>query len=84
MVMPTVIVAWRRVVIVVSASSWQATRPKGDHLVILSSETWMDLRRIKPLREAGATYKEIAAELGVDWRTVLNYLATDACTGPAA
>ena len=38
--------------------------------MILSSETWMDLRRFKPLREAGVTYQEIATELGVDWRTV--------------
>ncbi len=38
--------------------------------MILSSETWMDPRRFKPLREAGASYEEIAAELGVDWCTV--------------
>jgi transposase len=52
--------------------------------MILSSETWMDLRRFKPLRDAGATYKEIAAELGVDWRTVRKYLAADAGAAPPA
>ena len=45
----------------------------------------MDLRRFKPLRAAGATYKEIADEVGVDWRTVRKYLASDApCAPPAA
>src|SRR5690242_5891284 len=42
----------------------------------------MDLRRFRPLREAGATYKEIAAEVGVDWRTVRKYLAATADGGP--
>ena len=32
--------------------------------MILPPEAWMDLRRFKPLREAGASLKEIAAELG--------------------
>lgn len=51
---------------------------------MIASETWMDLRRFKPLRAAGATYKEIAAEVGVDWRTVRKYLAEDASAGPPA
>lgn len=34
----------------------------------------MDLRRFKPLREAGATWKEIAAEVGCDPRTVKKYI----------
>ncbi len=38
----------------------------------------MDLRRFKPLHEAGATWKEIADELGLDPRTVKKYI-----TGPA-
>lgn len=38
----------------------------------------MDLRRFKPLRDAGATWKEIAAELGLDPRTVKKYI-----NGPA-
>src|SRR3954467_8293713 len=46
--------------------------------MILPPEAWMDLRRFKPLREAGATWKEIAAELGLDPRTVKKYI-----NGPA-
>lgn len=38
----------------------------------------MDLRRFKPLRDAGATWKEIADELGLDPRTVKKYI-----NGPA-
>src|SRR3954452_23708060 len=46
--------------------------------MILPPEAWMDLRRFKPLRDAGATWKEIAAELGCDPRTVKKYI-----NGPA-
>jgi hypothetical protein len=46
--------------------------------MILPPEAWMDLRRFKPLREAAATWKEIAAELGLDPRTVKKYI-----NGPA-
>lgn len=42
--------------------------------MILPPEAWMDLRRFKPLREAGATWKEIAAEVGCDPRTVRKYI----------
>jgi len=42
----------------------------------------MDLRRYKPLRDAGATWREIADEVGLDWRTVKRYLSTDAPCGP--
>src|SRR5215213_5133099 len=42
--------------------------------MILPPEAWMDLRRYRPLWEAGASLKEIAAELGVDPRTVKKYL----------
>lgn len=42
--------------------------------MILPPEAWMDLRRFKPLREAGATWKEIADELGLDPRTVKKYI----------
>ncbi len=42
----------------------------------------MDLRRFRPLRAAGATYKQIAAEVGCDWRTVRKYLAVDAPSAP--
>lgn len=46
--------------------------------MILPPEAWMDLRRFKPLREAGASWTEIAAELGLDPRTVKKYI-----NGPA-
>lgn len=42
--------------------------------MILPPEAWMDLRRFRPLREAGATWKEIAAEVGCDPRTVKKYI----------
>jgi transposase len=42
----------------------------------------MDLSRYRPLREAGATWREIADEVGLDWRTVKKYLSTDAPAGP--
>jgi transposase len=53
--------------------------------VILPVEAWMDLRRYQPLRDAGATWREIADEVGLDWRTVKRYLSTDApCRPPVA
>jgi transposase len=52
--------------------------------MILDAESWMNIRRFKALREAGATYAEIAAEVGCDWRTVKKYLAADAATTPPA
>jgi transposase len=50
--------------------------------VILPVEAWMDLRRYQPLRAAGATWREIADEVGLDWRTVKKYLSTDVPAGP--
>jgi transposase len=50
--------------------------------VILPVEAWMDIRRFAPLRAAGATWKEIAAEAGCDWRTARKYLSADAPAGP--
>jgi transposase len=50
--------------------------------VILPVEAWMDLRRYRPLRDAGATWREIADEVGLDWRTVKRYLSTAAPSGP--
>ncbi len=50
--------------------------------MILPVEAWMDLRRYKPLRDAGATWREIADEVGLDWRTVKRYLSTDGPSGP--
>jgi transposase len=52
--------------------------------VILPVEAWMDLRRYQPLRAAGATWREIADEVGLDWRTVKKYLSADAPAGPPA
>ena len=52
--------------------------------MILPVEAWMDLRRYQPLRAAGATWREIADEVGLDWRTVKKYLTTDAAAGPPA
>jgi len=52
--------------------------------VILPVEAWMDLRRYKPLRDAGATWREIADEVGLDWRTVKRYLSTDTPGPPVA
>jgi transposase len=42
----------------------------------------MDIRRFAPLRAAGATWSEIAAEAGCDWRTAKKYLSEDAPVGP--
>src|SRR5947208_2927823 len=56
----------------------------GGHPVILPVEAWMDLRRYKPLRDAGATWREIADEVGLDWRTVKRYLSTDTPGPPTA
>ena len=52
--------------------------------MILPVEAWMDLRRYQPLRDAGATWQEIAEEVGLDWRTVKRYLSTDAPGPPVA
>src|SRR4051794_11362659 len=42
----------------------------------------MDIRRFAPLRAAGASWTEIAAEAGCDWRTARKYLSVDAPAGP--
>lgn len=42
----------------------------------------MDIRRFAPLRAAGATWTEIAAKAGCDWRTARKYLSPDAPPGP--
>jgi transposase len=49
--------------------------PKGDLLMILDTESWMNIRRFRALHAAGATFAEIGRECGCDWRTVRKYLA---------
>jgi hypothetical protein len=46
--------------------------------MLLRQEEWMELRRFKALREAGASYAEIARVTGRDWRTVKKYLDAEA------
>ncbi len=48
--------------------------------MLLSTEEWMDLRAYRALRDAGATWAEIARETSHDWRTVKKYLSPDAPT----
>lgn len=53
--------------------------------MILDPESWMNIRRLRSLHAAGATYAEIGRECGVDWRTVKKYLAEDSSSArPAA
>lgn len=42
----------------------------------------MNIRRFRALHDAGASYAEIAAECGCDWRTVKKYLDPDAAASP--
>ena len=50
--------------------------------MILDAETWMNIRRFRALHERGATYAEIAAEVGCDWRTVKKYIDEGATSVP--
>ncbi len=52
--------------------------------MILHPENWMNIRRFRALHEAGASYAEIAAEVGCDWRTVKKYLSGDVPAVPPA
>ena len=51
--------------------------------MLLHEEEWMDLRAYRALRDAGATWAEIARESGHDWRTVKRYLGPDAPPRPS-
>jgi transposase len=53
-------------------------------LMILDTESWMNIRRFRALHAAGATFVEIGRECGCDWRTVRKYLAEDASSVPPA
>ena len=48
--------------------------------MVLDAERWLELRRFRALRDAGASISEIARETGLHWRTVKKYLEGD---GPA-
>src|SRR5215467_1129114 len=53
--------------------------------MILDAEHWMELRRFRPLFEAGVvTIAEVARASGRDWRTVKKYLTAEASSAPAA
>lgn len=52
--------------------------------MILDTESWMNIRRFRALHERGATYAEIAAEVGCDWRTVKKYIDAGAASVPPA
>lgn len=41
---------------------------------MITQEEWMNLRALKPLKDAGYSYAAIAAEAGVDWRTAKKHL----------
>ena len=58
----------------------QADHPKCDLLMILDTESWMNIRRFRTLHAAGATF----AEIGREWRTVRKYLAENAVSVPPA
>jgi transposase len=50
--------------------------------MILDGASWMNIRRFRALHDAGASYAEIAAECGCDWRTVKKYLESSAPAVP--
>jgi transposase len=52
--------------------------------MILDAETWMNIRRFRALQQRGATYAEIAAEVGCDWRTVKKYIEAGSVSVPPA
>jgi hypothetical protein len=52
--------------------------------MLLSTEEWMGLRAYRALRDAGATWAEIARETDHDWRTVKKYISPDAPDRPPA
>ncbi|HEY3687656.1 MAG TPA: hypothetical protein VGL93_31760 [Streptosporangiaceae bacterium] len=52
--------------------------------MVLEAERWLELRRFRVLRDAGASISEIARETGLNWRTVKKYLEDDGPVAPPA
>jgi transposase len=50
--------------------------------VVLEAERWLELRRFRVLRDAGASISEIARETGLNWRTVKKYLEAEGAAAP--
>jgi hypothetical protein len=53
-------------------------------VLVLDAERWLELRRFRALRQAGASILEIARETGLDWRTVKKYLEAEGPVAPPA
>jgi transposase len=52
--------------------------------VVLEAERWLELRRFRALRDAGASISEISRETGLHWRTVKKYLDGGGPVAPPA
>jgi transposase len=50
--------------------------------MVLEAERWLELRRFRALREAGASISEISRETGLHWRTVKKYLEDEGSVAP--
>jgi len=50
--------------------------------VVLEAGRWLELRRFRVLRDAGASISEIARETGLNWRTVKKYLEAEGAAAP--
>lgn len=50
--------------------------------MVLEAERWLELRRFRVLRDAGASISEIARETGLNWRTVKKYLEAEGAVAP--